>query len=81
MTWQSPTRAQPTAADGHWEQRAEADPASLGLLRAGIVAFADRHGVDATTLAGIALAASEALTNAVVHAFVGRPQGHAVRHR
>jgi serine/threonine-protein kinase RsbW len=76
MRQQIPPPAQlSTAADGRWEQRSDADAASVGLLRAAIVAFADRHGVDATTRADIALAASEALTNAVVHAFIGRPPG------
>ena len=62
-------------ADGRWEQRADADPASVGLLRTGIVAFADRHGADRAARADIALAASEALTNAVVHAYIDRPSG------
>jgi serine/threonine-protein kinase RsbW/stage II sporulation protein AB (anti-sigma F factor) len=61
--------------DGRWEQEAPALPESIGVLRAGVVAFAVRHGADAGLHGDIALAASEALTNSMMHAFVGQPPG------
>ena len=44
-------------------------------MRKGVVAFAARHGANRDAQADIALAVSEALTNAVVHAFVRQPAG------
>ena len=40
-----------------------------------MVAFAARHGASRSAQVDIALAVSEALTNAVLHAFVRRPAG------
>jgi anti-sigma regulatory factor (Ser/Thr protein kinase) len=44
-------------------------------MRTGVVAFAARHGASRNAQNDIALAVSEALTNAVVHAFVLQPAG------
>ena len=44
-------------------------------MRKGIVDFAARHGASRDAQTDIALAVSEALTNAVVHAFVKQPAG------
>ncbi len=52
-----------------------ADPRSVAVIRSGIRDFARRHGVDDDTLGAIALAVSEAVTNSVVHAFVGQDPG------
>lgn len=58
-----------------WERQTSALPENVGELRRGIVAFAARHGVDGETQGAIAVACSEALTNAVLHAFIGRAAG------
>ena len=47
----------------------------MGVIRTGVVAFAARHGASRNAQADIALAVSEALTNAVLHAFVRQPAG------
>ena len=44
-------------------------------MRTGVVAFAARHGASRRAQADIALAVSEALTNAVLHAFIRQPAG------
>jgi serine/threonine-protein kinase RsbW/stage II sporulation protein AB (anti-sigma F factor) len=49
-----------------------AEPLSVGALRDRIVAFGTEHRVPPLLLSDIKLAASEALTNAVVHAFRDR---------
>jgi serine/threonine-protein kinase RsbW/stage II sporulation protein AB (anti-sigma F factor) len=61
--------------NGRWEQQALALTESIGVLRAGVVAFAVRHGVDAGLHDDIALAASEALTDSMMHAVVGGSSG------
>lgn len=52
-----------------------AEAASVGLIRGGVREFARAHGADDALVIDVALAASEAVTNAVVHAFVGREPG------
>jgi serine/threonine-protein kinase RsbW/stage II sporulation protein AB (anti-sigma F factor) len=47
--------------------RLDAVPNSVGHARKAVVAFADRHGLAAA--ADVALAVTEAVTNAVVHAY------------
>ena len=64
-----------TQGDGHWEHRAPASAPNVGLMRTGVVGFAARHGASRSAQADIALAVSEALTNAVMHAFVRQPAG------
>jgi anti-sigma regulatory factor (Ser/Thr protein kinase) len=44
-------------------------------MRTAVVSFAARHGAGREAQTDIALAVSEALTNAVVHAFVLKPAG------
>ena len=44
-------------------------------MRKDVVAFAARHGASRDAQTDIALAVSEALANAVVHAFVQQPPG------
>src|SRR5215211_4411175 len=56
-----------------WTLPAEAR--SVAVIRAGVREFARDVGVSEDALAAIALAVSEAVTNGVVHAFVGRPPG------
>ena len=56
-----------------WELPAE--PATVGSIRAGVRDFARVHGLGAPQVADLALAVTEAVTNCVVHAFVGREPG------
>jgi diguanylate cyclase (GGDEF)-like protein len=53
-------------------ERRAARAASVGPLRRGIVAFATAAGASERQLENIALAVSEALNNAVLHAYAGR---------
>ena len=52
-----------------------AEPQSVSALRTRVVGFAAAHGVPDQTLSGLAIATSEALTNAVQHAFPDRTPG------
>ena len=49
--------------------------ANVSPMRIGLVAFAAEHGAGAHAQADIALAASEGLTNAVLHAFTTQAPG------
>ena len=62
-------------ADDRWQQHAPALAPNVGRMRTGVVAFAAQHGASRRAQDDIALAVSEALTNAVLHAFVRRPAG------
>jgi PAS domain S-box-containing protein len=48
----------------------------VGELRRGVADFTRAHGADDDVIDNIALAVSEAVTNAIIHAFVGRQAGH-----
>ena len=66
----------PTAArELRWSDAAAAVPATVPMLRCALVAFAAGHGAQPETQGSVALAASEAITNAVVHAFAGMATG------
>jgi anti-sigma regulatory factor (Ser/Thr protein kinase) len=52
-----------------------AAPRSVSALRTRVVGFAAAHGVPDQTLSALAIATSEALTNAVQHAFPERAPG------
>jgi anti-sigma regulatory factor (Ser/Thr protein kinase) len=52
-----------------------ARPESVAEIRAAVRQFAAQHGVDRDVLGSVALAVSEAATNAVIHAFVDRAPG------
>jgi serine/threonine-protein kinase RsbW len=56
-----------------WTAPASAE--SVGQLRRAVVDFAYGHGVPEPCLSEIRLAVSEAVTNAVVHAYRGRADG------
>jgi anti-sigma regulatory factor (Ser/Thr protein kinase) len=58
-----------------WSNEAAAVPANVSALRRSLVAFAADHGADAKTQGDIALAASEAITNSVIHAYVDTTPG------
>jgi anti-sigma regulatory factor (Ser/Thr protein kinase) len=55
-----------------------ARPESVGLLRRELVAYARAIGASEETCEAVTLAVSEALTNAVVHAYVDREPGELV---
>ncbi|MEA2450511.1 MAG: serine/threonine-protein kinase RsbW, partial [Thermoleophilaceae bacterium] len=70
----------PVARDGgvpaaRWADDFEAVPLSVGQIRRAVAAYAAEHGADDDTVGSIALAVSEAATNAVLHAFVDLPPG------
>jgi anti-sigma regulatory factor (Ser/Thr protein kinase) len=52
-------------------QRLPAQPQSVPLIRRSVSEFAAAAGASAAQLSAIAIAVSEAVTNAVVHAYVG----------
>lgn len=51
------------------------EPANVALMRREVVAYAARNGVAEPPLADLAVAVSEAVTNAVMHAFRNRASG------
>jgi serine/threonine-protein kinase RsbW/stage II sporulation protein AB (anti-sigma F factor) len=58
-----------------FERRAVAGPGSVAVLRSAVVAFAVTAGARDSACDAIALAVSEAVTNAVMHAYEGIPRG------
>jgi serine/threonine-protein kinase RsbW len=58
-----------------WAHHASAVSANVSPMRRALVAFAADHGADLETQHAIALVASEAITNTVIHAFVGTAPG------
>ena len=64
--------AQPlSASPAHFEQRLPARPESVPLLRHGVAAFATAVGASTGVRRRVALAVSEACTNAIVHGYRG----------
>jgi serine/threonine-protein kinase RsbW/stage II sporulation protein AB (anti-sigma F factor) len=61
------------AARGEWDLPAE--PESVSAARTAVREFAAAQGVDELVLMDVALAVTEAVTNAVLHAFLERPPG------
>lgn len=57
------------------EQRVFADARSVSALRSAVVEFAGGAGATDTARDEVALAVSEAVTNVVMHAYVGVPRG------
>ena len=58
-----------------------ARPQSVAPLRRAVVRFAETHGASAEESEDVALAASEALSNVVIHAYVGREEPGDIRLR
>ena len=58
-----------------WHRDFVAAPAIVAEVRAGVTGFARQHGAPGEVVTDIALAVSEAATNAVLHAFVDLPPG------
>lgn len=61
------------AARDHWELPAE--PESVTLSRGRVRAFAEEHGAGPEDVVDLTLAVTEAVTNSVIHAFIGREPG------
>ena len=61
--------------DGERVWRAPAAPEVIGELRDDVVAFADRSGCKDPPLEDLKLAVSEAITNAVLHAYRAQAPG------
>jgi serine/threonine-protein kinase RsbW len=57
------------------KRSARARPDVIAGLRHDVVAYARRLGAERSVCDAVALAVSEALNNAVIHAYVGRPPG------
>ena len=57
-----------------FQHAAPAIPESVGELRNAVGEFARAHGADDAKVMAVQLAASEAMSNAVIHAFVDRPR-------
>jgi len=62
----------PTRCTSRLEHRLPARPESIGPLRRVLVAYAQSNGASDRACEDVALAASEALSNVVVHAYVDR---------
>ena len=60
-------------ATTEFHESAPALPESVGELRGAVAEFARAHGAGDDVVMAVQLAASEAMSNAVVHAFVDRP--------
>jgi PAS domain S-box-containing protein len=58
-----------------WHREVDAEPAVVAELRRGVADFASAHGAAQDEINNITLAVSEAVTNAIIHAFVGRERG------
>jgi anti-sigma regulatory factor (Ser/Thr protein kinase) len=57
-----------------FQEAAPAVPESVGRLRNAVAEFARGHGADDAQVMALQLATSEAMSNAVVHAFEDRPE-------
>ena len=62
-------------------REAQSDPEAVGELRHWIEQLSSEAGATAGQCADVALAVSEALTNVVMHAYVGRPKPGPMRIR
>jgi serine/threonine-protein kinase RsbW len=60
-----------TGFQSRLQERLPARPESIAPLRRAVVAYADSNGASERQREDIALAVSEALSNAVLHAYVG----------
>jgi serine/threonine-protein kinase RsbW/stage II sporulation protein AB (anti-sigma F factor) len=67
------------AADPAFDREFRAEPASIPTIRQAVVALALDSGASAERCADVAIAVSEAATNAVVHAYVESAELGSVR--
>jgi anti-sigma regulatory factor (Ser/Thr protein kinase)/PAS domain-containing protein len=58
-----------------WQLELPAEPRSIADIRNGVTEFAVGQGAEPSVVGDIALAVTEAATNAVLHAFIDRPAG------
>ena len=63
------------AADAAFAREFRAEPASVPAIRQAVVGLARRSGASAERCADVAIAVSEAATNAVVHAYIETEPG------
>lgn len=71
----APTTTDPAPAPARWHREVAAEPVVVPELRRGVAEFARAHRADDDAVSNIMLAVSEAVTNAIVHAFVDRERG------
>jgi serine/threonine-protein kinase RsbW len=57
-----------------FEQHASAVPQSVGELRNALADYVRSHGAGEETVMAVQLATSEAMSNAVVHAYIDQPE-------
>src|SRR5688572_27432155 len=67
------------AADPAFDCEFRAEPASIPPIRQAVVAFARASGASAERCTDVAIAVSEAATNAVVHAYIDTEEPGSVR--
>ena len=67
------------AADPSFAREFHAEPASIPAIRQAVVGLARRGGASAERCADVAIAVTEAATNAVVHAYIESEQLGTVR--
>src|ERR1700754_4977824 len=65
----------PGAVAARKEWALPAEPASVTLVRGHVRTFAQAHGVAPAEVVDLTLAVTEAVTNSVIHAYVGRDPG------
>jgi anti-sigma regulatory factor (Ser/Thr protein kinase) len=70
---------QAQTAEGQLSLAWQAIPKSVAEARRAVSEFAQREGVDTATLAAVRVAVSEAVTNAVQHAYLDEPDAGPVR--
>jgi serine/threonine-protein kinase RsbW/stage II sporulation protein AB (anti-sigma F factor) len=66
----------PTGIQPRLHERLAASPENIAPLRRAVTAYAGDHGATVRQLEDVALAVSEAVSNAVLHAYIGRVPGH-----
>jgi serine/threonine-protein kinase RsbW/stage II sporulation protein AB (anti-sigma F factor) len=72
-------REDPPAATASFRRALPAIPSSVTALRHAVADFVTAAGVGESVLTAVKLAVSEAVTNSVVHAYVGAPRPGEVR--
>ena len=66
----------PTGIQTRLQERLAASPENIAPLRRAVTGYASDHGTSERQLEDVALAVSEAVSNAVLHAYIGRVPGH-----
>lgn len=71
----APIRVHMRELTPRWELAVPAEPPNIAQIRGGVTDFASQHGAERSLVGEIALAVTEAATNAILHAFVDAPPG------